>query len=272
MPKATETRAKLEARPASAPVVVLETGVIVAGTGYAGSAVARALASDPGDNAPYTLLDKRHGEMLLDLVLSESGREVAGALVARGGEVVPLRAPVVVLATGNVGGLFPGGDWMSSGDGLVLAHRAGLALSKPHVVEAEQGIELRASVPCKPDGSTALPGLFVAGSLGSDRPDPERVARAAILRSREGAEPMGPSRVHPTIDSPLPEGFARPKFDRLRAVVERAVKGELPRERALVELHRLKGEADEFSRARVDLELFSLQNACEAAILLLKSG
>ena len=254
--------------------MVLETGIIVAGTGYAGSAIARNLV-DPRNNAPFTLLDKQHGEMLVDLILSEGG-VVAGALVARtrpaaGGAtlvVEPVRAPVVVLATGNVSGLFPGGDWRASGDGLAVAHRAGLALTKPHMV----GAELRAAVRCRPDGSTDVDGLYVAGSLASDRPEPEKLARAAIVRSREGAEPFGPYAVHPTIDSPLPAGFAQVKFDRLRAVVEKAVAGEMPRERVLAELHRLKGEADEFARARVDLELFSLQNACEVAILLLKSG
>lgn len=244
--------------------MVLETGIIVAGTGYAGSAVARNL-TDPKNNAPYILLDKEHGEMLVDVILSEHA-VVAGGLVLRDGRVEPVRAPVVVLATGNVGGLFPGGDWRSSGDGLAIAHRAGLALTKPHLV----GTELRAAIPCKPDGGTDLKGLFVAGSLGSDRPDPERVARAAIVRSREGAEPFGPYKVQPTIDSPLPAGFAAVKFDRLRAVVEKAVTGAAPRERTLQELHKLKGEADEFARARVDLELFSLQNACEVALLLLK--
>lgn len=255
-------------------LVVLETGIIVAGTGYAGSAIARHLV-DPKNNAPFTLVDKLHDEMLVDLILSEHGI-VAGALVARphptaaGAPLVvePIRAPVVVLATGNVGGLFPSGDWRASGDGLAIAHRAGLSLTKPHMV----GAELRAAVPCKPDGATDLKGLFVAGSLGSDRPEPERVARAAILRSREGAEPFGPYRVQPPIDSPLPEGFAAVKFERLRVVVDGALRGAIPHERAMMDLHRLKGEADEFARARVDLQLFSLQNACEVAILLLKAA
>lgn len=244
--------------------MVLETGIIVAGTGYAGSAIARHL-TDPKSNAPFTLVDKAHGEMLVDLILSERG-VVAGALVVRNGQIEAIRAPVVVLATGTVGGLFPKGDWRASGDGLAIAHRAGLALTKPHMV----GHELRAAIPCKPDGSTDLKGLFVAGSLGSDRPDPEKLARAAILRSREGAEPFGPYRVQAPIDSPLPAGFADVKFDRLRSIVEKTVGGELPKERAMSELHRLKGEADEFARARVDLQLFSLQNACEVALLLLK--
>lgn len=249
--------------------MVVETGILVAGTGYAGSAIARHL-TDPRNNAPYVLLDKAHDEMLVDVILSETG-VVAGALVAREGRVEAIRAPVVVLATGNVSGLFPGGDWKASGDGLAIAHRAGLPLAKPHLVQVEGGkAELRSSVPCKPDGSTALSGLFVAGSLGSDRPDAAKLARAAILRSREGAEPFGPYAVQPAIDAPLPAGFADVKFDRLRALVDKAVRGELPRERALGELHRLKGEADEFSRARVDLQLFSLRNACEAALLLLK--
>lgn len=250
--------------------MVIETGIVVAGTGYAGSALARALSEVRSGSAPYILLDKAHGEMLLDVILSEDGAEVAGALVLREGRIDAIRAPAVVLATGNVSGLFPRGRWEASGDGLAIAHRAGLPLVKPHLVTIEGAEELRSGVPCGPDGSTALAGLFVAGNLGSDRPDAAKLAKAAILRSREGAEPLGPYRAHPTIDSPLPAGFAQVKFDRLRAIMDKAVKGELPKDRVLVELHRLKGEADEFSRARVDPELFSLQNACEVAILLLK--
>jgi hypothetical protein len=246
--------------------MVVETGIVIAGAGYAGSAIARRL-HDRRQNAPYVLLDKRDGEMLLDVILSERG-EVAGALVARHGKVEPLRTAAVVLATGNVGGLFPSGEWTHSGDGLAIAHRAGVALAKPHL----QGDELRAGVPCKADGSTSLAGLFVAGSLGADRPDPERVARAAIARSREGADAFGPYRQQPDIDSPLPPGFADVKFDRLRRIVPQCLSGEVPRHRALAELHRLKGEADEFARARCDVQLYSLQNACEVAILLLKAG
>lgn len=248
--------------------MVVETGVIVAGTGFAGSAVARHLF-DPRDNAPSLLFDKTHDEMLVDVILSEKG-EVAGALVAREGRVEPIRAGAIVLATGNVSGLFPGGDWRASGDGLAIAHRAGLALSRAVLVDAGEGKELRAGVACKPDGATAVPGLFVAGSLGSDRPDPAKVARAAILRSRQGPDAFGPYRVQPDIDAPLPDGFADVKFERLRAILGRALADEIPVERALAELHRLKGEADEFARARVDLRLYSLQNACEVAILLLK--
>lgn len=251
--------------------MVLETGVVVAGTGYAGAAVARELARDPGDNAPFVLLDKTHDEMLLDVILSERGH-VAGALVARRSEVGAIRAPAVVLATGSTAGIFPGGDWRLSGDGLAVAHRAGLALAKPHVIDAAGSRELRSGVPCGNDGATAVPGLFVAGSLGSDRPDPTRVARAAITRSREGAEPFGPYRQQPNIDAPLPEGFADVKFERLHDIAARALSGDVGLDRALLELHRLKGEADEFARARVDLRLFSLQNACEVAILLLKSS
>lgn len=252
-------------------MVVPETGVILAGTGYAGGQVAKALFADPSINAPCVLLDKAAGEMLVDIILSERG-EVAGALVARGGKVEPLKGAAVVLATGSVAGLFPGGAWTHSGDGLAVAHRAGLALAKPHLVETEGRQELRAGVPCKPDGATSLKGLFVAGSLGADRPDPARVARAAIHRSREGVDPFGPYAHHPSIDSALPEGFADVKFDRLRDVNARAVAGSLSRERALAELHRLKGEADEYARARVDLQLFSFQNACEVSILLLKTA
>ncbi|MFA5861129.1 MAG: FAD-binding protein [Candidatus Thermoplasmatota archaeon] len=245
--------------------MVIETGIIVAGTGYAGSAIARALSSDARSTAPYILLDKKHQEMVLDIILSEAG-EVAGALVARNGKIEPIKAPAVVLATGSVAGVFPKGDWTHSGDGLAIAHRAGLALAKPHL----QGDELRTGVPCKADGSTALVGLFVAGSLGADRPDPLKVARAAILRSQEGVEAFGPYRMHPDIDSALPPGFAQVKFDRLHGITSKALSGEVPREHTLIELHRLKGEADDFARARCDVELFSLQNACEVAILLFK--
>lgn len=246
--------------------MVVETGIIIAGTGYAGSAIARGLV-DPKNNAPFILLDKRENEMLLDVILSDAG-EVAGALVLRDGVVKPIRAPAVVLATGNVAGLFPGGDWTHSGDGLAIAHRAGLALSKPHLVDGQ----LRAGVPCKDDGTTGLAGLFAAGSLGQDRPDAAKVAKAAIARSREGPTAFGAYRQHPSIDSPLPAGFARVKFDRLHQLTQRALAGALPPEQALMELHRLKGEADEFARARADVELFSLQNACEVAILLFKSA
>lgn len=249
--------------------MVVETGVIVAGTGFAGSAIARPL-SDPRDSAPFILLDKSADEMLLDIILSENGREVAGALVARpgrAGTITPIQSPAVVLATGSCAGLFPGGDWRHSGDGLAIAHRAGLALAKPHV----EGHEIRAGIPCKSDGATALEGLFVAGSLGADRPDPERVAHAAVRRAREGAPPLGPFRQPPTIDAPLPAGFADVKFDRLRLIMAAATadSGGTSRARTLAELHRLKGEADEFARARCDLSLYSLQNACEVALLLL---
>jgi hypothetical protein len=253
-------------RVAGAKRMVVETGIIVAGTGYAGSAVLRELARG---NAPYILLDKAHGEMLYDVILSVDGTEVAGALVLRDGRLEPIRAPAVVLATGGIAGLLPGGDWRHSGDGLVIAHRAGIQLTQP-LVDPERG--LHASVPCKPDGATALKGFFVAGSLGSDRPDPAKLAKAAILRSRQGAPEMGPHHEHPTIDDPLPKGFTAVKFERLRAVCDKALRGSAPDPRALTELHRLKGEADEFARARTDAELFSLQNACEAALLLLRSA
>lgn len=281
--------------------MVVETGIIVAGSGYAGSAILRrlsepaagsALLRDPDYNAPFILLDKTHDEMLLDVILSESG-EVAGALVAREGVVTPIRAPAVVLATGGLQALFPGGDWQMSGDGLAIAHRAGLDLSHPVLETTLEGkARLHAAVPCKADGSTGLRGLFVAGSLGAvrrgggghaegtglggDRPDADRVALAAATRSRQGADAFGPYHEHPTVDDPLPKGFATVKFERLQALCHQAFRQPAldaeQRERVLVELHRLKGEADEYARARTELELFSLQNACEVAILLLRAG
>lgn len=247
--------------------MVVETGVILAGLGYSGSAIARDLLSNVAENAPCILLDKRHGEMIVDVILSDHG-EVAGALVARDGRVQPVKAPAVVLATGSAAGLFPGGDWLHSGDGHAVAHRAGVSLTKPHLLETD----VRFGVPCRNDGATSLRGLFVAGHLGADKPDPQRVARAAIARSRDGADPFGPYAVRPTIDSPLPEGFADVKFDRLRAVTGRALAGKAPRDETLGALHRLKGEADEYARARVDATLFSLQNACEVAVLLFKGA
>lgn len=263
--------------------MVVETGVIVCGLGYSGAAIARELFAKPHENAPVILLDKKEGEMVVDVILGETGA-VAGALVARNGRVEPIRAPAVILATGGSAGLFPGGDWLHSGDGLAIAHRAGVALSKPHVVAAPHAddagassgasgsTEVRAGVPCKPDGATILPGLFVSGSLGADKPDPARVARAAITRSREGAEPFGPYAIQEPIDAPLPDGFADVKFDRLHAITGRALAGNSPREETLAQLHRLKGEADEFARARVDLKLYSLRNACEVAVLLFRSS
>ncbi len=245
--------------------MVVETGIIVAGTGYAGSAILRELADS---HAPFIFLDKAHGEMLLDVILSEDGKEVAGARILRDGAVEVLRAPCIVLATGSLAGLLPNGDWKLSGDGQAIAHRAGLTLSTP-TVDPERG--LHAGVLCSRDGRTALEGLLIAGSLGADRPDPAKVAHTAVLRARQGCEPLGPYPIHPTVDDPLPRGFADVKFDRLRTLCEKAFLGEFDRERALIELHRLKGEADEYARARSDATLFSLQNACEVAVLLLRT-
>ncbi|HET6405224.1 MAG TPA: hypothetical protein VFH78_11290, partial [Candidatus Thermoplasmatota archaeon] len=76
--------------------MVLETGIVVAGTGYAGSAIARHL-TDPKNNAPFTLIDKTHGEMLVDVILSEHG-VVAGVLLARAGDEALARPQCACLA------------------------------------------------------------------------------------------------------------------------------------------------------------------------------
>ena len=73
---------------------------------------------------------------LRGLLQDASGR-VCGALIERGGRVVEVLAPAVVLATGGVGGLYA---WTTTpvalkGEGLALAARAGAEILDPEFVQ-----------------------------------------------------------------------------------------------------------------------------------------
>ena len=126
-------------------------------------------------------------------------------------------------------------------------------------------------MPCDADtGATPIRGLFVQGHLAADAPAPEATARAAIRASRHGSPALGPYKMQAPIDAPLPAGFAAVKFERLRLIMQALMDGKMDAETARMALHRLKGEADEYARARVDAELFSFQNACEVALLIVR--
>ena len=76
------------------------------------------------------------GVHLRGLLQDEAGR-VRGALVERGGALVEITAPVVVLATGGLGGLFPvtTNPPRLRGEGLGLAALAGAVIADPEFVQ-----------------------------------------------------------------------------------------------------------------------------------------
>lgn len=259
---------------------MLEADVVVVGAGRVGMeaalSAARAGASvvalDKLPTVPASPkgVDVRGDAMALDVILSEHG-EAAGLVVASQStwSVEPVRARAVVLATGGIDALYPGGARpLATGDGLLLAHRAGAALVDLRVRRAASGaFEVAGGVASDSEGATRVPGLLVAGALSAARvAGAQAGAAAARVASNSTPRAFGPYAMMPTIDSPLPRGFASVKMDRLRAILAARGPGD-----ELAALHRLKGEADEFARARVDVELLSFKNACEVAILLARS-
>lgn len=264
---------------------MLETDVLIVGGGNEGIAAAEA-AVEAGARA--LVLEKLAtaddssravravaGTMVLDIILSDDG-EVAGALVVdeAANEVRPVRAKSVVIATGGIAALYPGGELLpaATGDGFAMAHRAGADLADFRVAfgELPELPHVAGGVVADPDGATRVPGLFVAGAVAVSR----AVGSAAGLRAAHEAprefRAFGDYAVMPNIDSPLPRGFAQVKMERLRALMMRHLGPDGPKdlERGRIELHKLKGEADDFARARVDAELLSFKNACEVAVLL----
>lgn len=249
--------------------------VLVVGAGAAGRAVAGA-ASVAG--AHVALLDKAEsiapglpasvhplpGAFAVDLVVDE-GRLV-GVLLLDAGILRVLRASSVVLATGGISGLFVPSP--ATGDGLAIAARAGVRLDGLDRLAFDgNSVRLDGGIAVDADGRASLPGLFAAGSAAFPRPDPARVARAAA--AAVGLPPApGHLRMRPAIDEPLPPGFVDVKLDRLRRTMRET--WEEP-EKAIPLVLRLKGEADDFARARPQPELYELQDACEAAMLLLKA-
>lgn len=263
-----------------------ESDVLVVGAGTSGTRVARRLAGEGRDvrvlekdpDADPDLpdgVDGRVGVMAYDLLLSEAGR-VAGlkTLDWDEGRTVQ-RARAVVLATGGLEGLFPEGPDLATGDGLVLASRAGAAVDL-EVAWTGDGPELERGVVVDEAGRTGLGGLYAAGRVAGGR-DPEAVA-GAVAADLDGGPPgppeLGDYHLEPDIDSSLPQGFTEVKLERLRELVGRHLGAGGPREldRARQRLHRLKGEADAFDRARLDPELYSFGFACEVAVLLLREA
>lgn len=263
-----------------------ETDVVVVGAGSVGidaalaaqAAGARVLLLDKQSPAPRVPkeIDARGDAMALDVILAESG-EVAGLVVAsqESWSVEPLRAKSVVLATGGIDALYPRGTHpLATGDGFAIAHRAGLELADFRARFAPAA-QIVGGVACAADGMTRIGGLYVAGALAATRASGAKAAAAAARRAALGAaRPFGPHATMPTVDSPLPRGFATLKLARLREILAQhfGQGGPHDADRGLLLLHRLKGEADEFARARVDVELLSFKNACEVALLLARSA
>jgi L-aspartate oxidase len=81
-------------------------------------------------------IEVMEGARLRGLLQDESGR-VRGALVERDGRLVEITAPVTVLATGGLGGLYPVTTNPPSlrGEGLALAALAGATIADPEFVQ-----------------------------------------------------------------------------------------------------------------------------------------
>ncbi len=252
------------------------TDVLVVGAGPTGRALTKHLRDA---NRTVTVVDAdgrddAHRGLAGDLLLTDDGR-AAGAQVLEGvGERTLLRARAVVLATGGVHGLYPDGPDHAVGSGLVLAQRAGATVHPNLKWPDGDAPELAAGVTTDDAGRTAVPGLYAAGTLAGGV-DPRHVAEAILADladAPDDAPKVGSVHLGSDIDSPLPEGFTRVKLDRLRELMHHHLGPDGPRDldKARSHLHRLKGEADAFGRARLDPDLWSFRFATEAAILLAK--
>ncbi|MHB8604696.1 MAG: hypothetical protein ACYDCK_05520 [Thermoplasmatota archaeon] len=238
--------------------------LLVAGAGRSGTRAAALLGGEA------RVVEKTRGEMLLEIVLDAAGR-VAGGLLVRPSRIEFVPASAIVLATGGMDALFSADAAPAlTGDGLVIAHRVGAR------VVASDGDDLaraRRTVAVAVDerGATTVDGLFAIGHATLAPSGDARAIDAARAHAR--AHDPAPPRArdtHPTIDAPLPPGFVAVKLERLRAVLAEWRAERLDDTTTRAALLRLKGEADEYSRARVDADLFSFQNACEAALMLVR--
>lgn len=260
--------------------------VLVLGAGTSGTDAARRLHEA---GSAVTLLEKDPqadpdvpdgvglavGEMAYDLLHTPDGR-VAGVKTLDWDEERRIRrARLLVLATGGLEGLYPDGPDLATGDGLVLASKAGADVDLA-VEWTDEGPRLERGVVVDEGGRTSLPGLHAVGRVAGGA-DPEAVAEAVAADLEEGPQDvpeLGDYHLEPDIDSSLPEGFTSVKLDRLRDLVDRHLGAQGPREldRAQHRLHRLKGEADAFDRARLDPELYGFGFACEVAVMLLREA
>lgn len=245
--------------------VATRSDVLVIGAGRAGRAAARA-AEEAG--AAVTLVDKRDGVFAVDLVVRDGA--FAAAVLLEGGAFRVARAGACVLATGGVDGLFVPSP--ATGDGLAIAARAGAALTDLHLFEERETPPRLLGGVRVADGLTSIERLFAAGGVaratGATAEEEGRLAGEAAASARGSSPAPGRVAARPAIDEPLPPGFADAKFARLRDTMTRHL-GEPAKAIPLV--LRLKGEADDFARARPDPDLYALQNACEAAMLILKA-
>ncbi|MHB8586624.1 MAG: L-aspartate oxidase [Thermoplasmatota archaeon] len=285
------------AREARALAVDVVDAVLVVGAGPAGRAAAEA-AQRAG--APVILIDKsapavapgpgaeptrlRPGQagspvpivpaFAVDLVVRKD--DLAGVLLLAGESMVLLAPRACVLATGGIEGLFI--DVPQTGDGFAMAARVGLpvegAFGATIDIDAatgagrvRQGLRVRG-------GATRVRGLYAAGAVTGDR-GPEGATREGAWAGTQAAKgsrgaPVhpGPPPARPPIDSPLPPGFAAPKWAKLRETVRQ---GLMRPAEAVPVLLRLKGEADDFARSRWDTDLYALRNACEVALQVMRT-
>ncbi|MGH8103545.1 MAG: L-aspartate oxidase [bacterium] len=101
-----------------------------------------------------------------------------------------------------------------------------------------------------------------------------RHAAAKRTASLPPASEVGEVRVE-CLDQPLPPGFANAKFTRLRDIMWQFVGLKRMKEgleRAFMEILKLKGEADDFARFRLDPDLIVLKNACYVASIICRAA
>ncbi len=215
------------------------------------------------------------GAMVLDIIPGARG-DVTGVLFADADarETRVARTGAIIVATGGASGLLSdAAEPEAVGDGLVLATRAGAAVEGPRLEEDEHGIHLAGGVVCDRDGRTSVEGLFVAGDLAARHVDADAVGAAAAGAAAGPLPDLGAFAHRSTIDTPLPKGFLDVKFQRLRDVMDAHYhprRVDMPRANLLI--RQLKGEGNEYARARVDIDVLSFEMACEAAAILLAAA
>lgn len=108
--------------------------ILRAGGDATGAELVRAIALAVRASAGITLLEDTRA---LDVALGRDGSVAGLTIRSRGGESVTLRAPVVVLATGGLGGLYryTTNPTASRGSGIALAARAGARLADLEFVQ-----------------------------------------------------------------------------------------------------------------------------------------
>ena len=108
--------------------------ILRAGGDATGAELVRAIAAAVHEAPSIELIEDA---VALDVALSDSDGGVCGVIVRVGDEIVTLRAPAVVLATGGLGGLYryTTNPTTSRGSGIALAARAGARLADLEFVQ-----------------------------------------------------------------------------------------------------------------------------------------